>query len=197
MSGLKYAVLKEIESWKSLIPFGMSGLKSIFCIAFNSIWQSHPVWDEWIEIFLNGTNRYFVHGLIPFGMSGLKYWMCLSTWGRVGLIPFGMSGLKYELNSFNLIHTYSLIPFGMSGLKLSIKGIDSGHSKRLIPFGMSGLKCRTFPRYSPRTRLIPFGMSGLKYGAGDILFGRLESHPVWNLSESEMEPFKKENETYL
>ena len=43
---------------------------------------------------MNGTNRYFVHGLIPFGMSGLKYWMCLSTWGRVGLIPFGMSGLK-------------------------------------------------------------------------------------------------------
>ncbi|WP_289197287.1 hypothetical protein, partial [uncultured Dubosiella sp.] len=67
----------------------------------------------------------------------------------------------------------------------------------LIPFGMSGLKYAGHPLSERPIGLIPFGMSGLKYGAGDILFGRLESHPVWNLSESEMEPFKKENETYL
>ena len=36
--------------------------------------KSHPAWDEWIEIsFLNGSDRYFVHGLIPLGMSGLKF----------------------------------------------------------------------------------------------------------------------------
>ncbi len=35
----------------SLIPFGMSGLKSLKKSKKRLREQSHPVWDEWIEIY--------------------------------------------------------------------------------------------------------------------------------------------------
>ena len=35
----------------SLIPFGMSGLKCLTSQRLVRVILSHPVWDEWIEIF--------------------------------------------------------------------------------------------------------------------------------------------------
>ena len=78
---------------------------------------SHPVWDEWIEIFVHHCLCSLRLSLIPFGMSGLKYDIQLTKAnGDVGLIPFGMSGLKFAVASVSGLR-YGLIPFGMSGLK--------------------------------------------------------------------------------
>ena len=38
---------------KGLIPFGMSGLKSIAYKTIQSAVLSHPVWDEWIEMCIS------------------------------------------------------------------------------------------------------------------------------------------------
>ena len=51
MSGLKFYQKQLVSmTWYGLIPFGMSGLKSVAEPALRSLALSHPVWDEWIEI---------------------------------------------------------------------------------------------------------------------------------------------------
>ena len=58
-----------------LIPLGMSGLKLMLPIMFQRISNSHPAWDEWIEIVQTLTDGLTKTVLIPLGMSGLKLYL--------------------------------------------------------------------------------------------------------------------------
>ena len=56
----------------SLIPLGMSGLKLDSLQKRAAVVESHPAWDEWIEILPLALLVLIRLSLIPLGMSGLK-----------------------------------------------------------------------------------------------------------------------------
>ena len=108
-------------------------------LTIGSLSQSHPVWDEWIEIIYFGWRFGNWSGLIPFGMSGLKYSNTVPDLQILRLIPFGMSGLKYLRRRPSAYHPVVSSRLGwVDWNPVQIAGHDLAVG--LIPFGMSGLK---------------------------------------------------------
>ena len=102
----------------SLFPYGKSGLKLLCEGSQRGVFQSLPVWEEWIEIFKIASESAHMTVSSRMGRVDWNGHPLLFPPHRHGLFPYGKSGLKSERDEPCSRRAARLFPYGKSGLKL-------------------------------------------------------------------------------